>query len=114
MSSSAASRLTAFQAENFALAQAEDEDQHIGRVERIMIAFGGLQEFARLVRCPGFDSASARLGHMEQASDVPGDQFFSRSVGQRAVQDDCQPELVSMYRPARASRRTSPEVPGVP
>ena len=74
--------------EQFSFAQAEDQDQDVGRVQHIVIAAGGFQELACLIDGPGPALALgvAAAGQPDDGGRVAGDDLFLDGAGERSPQ----------------------------
>ena len=70
------------QSQRFALAEAGDEDQGVGGVERVVVCPRGLQELPCLVARPGPTPTAADRGEGDRHCRVLGDQVFGLGVGE--------------------------------
>jgi len=68
--------------ECFATAQPEDEDQHVGRIQRVLVAPGGFQEGACLLDGPPLSLSFPGIGQPHDRGDIAGQQLFGDSVGE--------------------------------
>jgi hypothetical protein len=60
-------------AKNLALAQAQDQDQYISRIQRLIVAAGRFEELSRIVDTPPVPLALARGGQPDDGRDVARD-----------------------------------------
>jgi hypothetical protein len=72
--------------QRFSTSQTENENQHVGRVQRVMIAPGGFQKGAGLLDRPPLPLWFARIEQSYDRGDVTGKQLFGDSVGERGAE----------------------------
>src|ERR1019366_9958277 len=70
--------------ERFAPAEPENEDQHEGCVQRVIVAAGGLQEGPCFLDGPPLPLAFPRSGEPNDGGDIAGNQLLRDGVGQRS------------------------------
>src|SRR5262249_2728866 len=74
------------ESERFATAQTENEDQHIGGIQRVMVAPGGFQESAGFLDRPPLPLWLPRIRQPHDRGGVAGKQLFGDSVGERGAE----------------------------
>ena len=72
--------------ERFTTPQAENENQHVGRIQRVLVAPSRLQESAGLLDRPPLPLWPAGIGEPHDGGDIAWKQLFGHSVGERGAE----------------------------